>query len=170
MLPITLQMADFPVLLVGTGPAQEKRRQMLRAAGVRELHVHDGNAPSPEEIAAARLLFIAGLPLNQAEKLAAIARCHRVLVNVEDVPALCDFHVPALVRRGDLSIAISTAGKSPALAVLLRRALAARFDASWTGRLARLATLRTRLRAAGADGARVMRASERMAAPWLGRP
>lgn len=48
-----------------------------------------------------------------------------LLVNVADVPEKCNFILPALVRRGPLSIAISTSGKSPALAKKLRRELEA---------------------------------------------
>ena len=45
----------------------------------------------------------------------------KILCNVVDIPDLCDFHVPATVRRGDLQIAISTNGKCPAYAAQLRR-------------------------------------------------
>lgn len=44
-----------------------------------------------------------------------------VMVNTADQPALCDFIMPALVRRGDITIAISTGGTSPGLAARLRR-------------------------------------------------
>jgi precorrin-2 dehydrogenase/sirohydrochlorin ferrochelatase len=50
-----------------------------------------------------------------------------VLCNVVDVPHLCDFYYPAVVRRGSLQIAISTAGESPALAQRLRKELEAQF-------------------------------------------
>jgi precorrin-2 dehydrogenase/sirohydrochlorin ferrochelatase len=46
-----------------------------------------------------------------------------ILVNVADVPEKCSFILPAQVRRGDLCIAVSTAGKSPALAKKLRQSL-----------------------------------------------
>ena len=46
-----------------------------------------------------------------------------ILVNIVDVPNLCNFFVPALVNRGPLSIAISTEGKSPAFAAGIRREL-----------------------------------------------
>jgi len=48
---------------------------------------------------------------------------HQILLNVADVPEKCTFILPALVKRGALSIAISTSGKSPALAKRLRREL-----------------------------------------------
>jgi len=56
-----------------------------------------------------------------------LARRRGVLCNVVDVPELCDFYYPAVVRRGALQIAISTAGESPALAQRLRRKLEKQF-------------------------------------------
>ena len=51
------------------------------------------------------------------------AQLRGVLSNVVDVPELCDFFYPAVVRRGDLQIAISTFGQSPSLAQKLRQQL-----------------------------------------------
>ena len=51
------------------------------------------------------------------------AQARGVLVNVVDVPGQCDFFYPAVVRRGDLQIAISTSGQSPSLAQRLRQQL-----------------------------------------------
>ena len=78
------------------------------------------------ELAELRALWIAGLPEERAAELAALARAARVLVNVEDRPALCDFHSVAEVRRGDLLLTVSTAGASPGLAARIRARLAAR--------------------------------------------
>jgi precorrin-2 dehydrogenase/sirohydrochlorin ferrochelatase len=50
-----------------------------------------------------------------------------MLVNVVDVPPLCNFILPAIVRTGPLAIAISTAGASPALAKRIKREIAAAF-------------------------------------------
>jgi siroheme synthase-like protein len=50
-----------------------------------------------------------------------------MLVNVVDVPALCNFIVPAVARSGPIAIAISTAGASPALAKRMRREIAEQF-------------------------------------------
>lgn len=55
------------------------------------------------------------------------AATRQTLLNVADVPKWCNFILPATVRRGDLSIAVSTGGKSPALAKRLRRELEAGF-------------------------------------------
>ena len=50
-----------------------------------------------------------------------------MLVNVVDVPPLCNFILPAIVRSGPLAIAISTAGASPALAKRMKREIAESF-------------------------------------------
>jgi len=56
------------------------------------------------------------------------ARARGILVNSVDDPPDCDFYYPSVVRRGDLQIAISTAGKSPALAQRLREELHRQID------------------------------------------
>jgi len=61
-----------------------------------------------------------------------------VLCNVVDVPELCDFYYPAVVRRGDLQIAVSTAGQSPSLAQRIRQQLERQFGegyAAWVKQL-----------------------------------
>jgi precorrin-2 dehydrogenase / sirohydrochlorin ferrochelatase len=61
-----------------------------------------------------------------------------VLCNVVDVPEYCDFFYPAVVRRGDLQIAVSTAGQSPSLAQKIRQQLERQFGegyAAWVKQL-----------------------------------
>jgi len=55
------------------------------------------------------------------------AQARKVLCNAVDDPENCDFYYPAVVRRGDLQIAISTNGRSPALAQRLRQELEEQF-------------------------------------------
>jgi precorrin-2 dehydrogenase / sirohydrochlorin ferrochelatase len=66
------------------------------------------------------------------------ARMRSVLCNVVDVPDQCDFYYPAVVRRGDLQIAISTSGHSPSLARRIRQQLEQKFGegyAEWVREL-----------------------------------
>ena len=59
------------------------------------------------------------------------AHLRGVLCNIVDVPKLCDFYYPAVVQRGDLQIAVSTAGQSPALAQRLRQELELQFGTEY---------------------------------------
>jgi precorrin-2 dehydrogenase/sirohydrochlorin ferrochelatase len=68
-----------------------------------------------------------------------------ILCNVVDQPELCDFFVPAVVKRGDLQIAIGTEGYCPAYAGHLRKKLERTFSENHGEFLAELETLRKRL-------------------------
>lgn len=68
------------------------------------------------------------------------------LVNVVDDPAHCNFYVPSVLRRGTLTISISTGGNSPSLARRLRETLEAEFDASYEPYLSLLGELRPTVR------------------------
>jgi siroheme synthase-like protein len=70
------------------------------------------------------------------------AEARAMLVNVVDVPPLCSFILPAIVRTGPLAIAISTAGASPALAKRMKREIEAQFGEPY----ARLAVLLNEVR------------------------
>ena len=74
-----------------------------------------------------------------------------VLCNVVDVPDLCDFFYPAVVRRGDLQIAISTAGQSPSLAQKLRQQLERQFGDGYTAWVEQLGTTRRLVLASDLD-------------------
>jgi precorrin-2 dehydrogenase / sirohydrochlorin ferrochelatase len=74
------------------------------------------------------------------------AAARGVLCNAVDDPARCDFYYPAVVRRGPLQIAISTAGDSPALAQRLRRDLEKQFGPEYSGWVEHLGRERERLR------------------------
>jgi siroheme synthase-like protein len=79
---------------------------------------------------------------NERDAIAREARARGVLVNVmDDVPS-CDWAAPSIVRRGELAIAISTGGASPALAKKLRELLADAFGEEWSEVLAVLRDVR----------------------------
>jgi precorrin-2 dehydrogenase/sirohydrochlorin ferrochelatase len=80
------------------------------------------------------------------ERVAADAEAAGVLVNVVDRTSLCDFIAPAVVRRDDLVIAISTSGASPALAKRLRRQLEDELGPEYALALQLLGRLRARLK------------------------
>ncbi len=77
------------------------------------------------------------------------AREKRVLVNAVDQPPDCDFIVPSILKRGDLQIAISTSGKSPALARRIRKSLEAQFGQEYETFLAMMGRLRKEILSLG---------------------
>jgi precorrin-2 dehydrogenase / sirohydrochlorin ferrochelatase len=70
------------------------------------------------------------------------AQQRNILCNVVDVPDLCDFYYPAVVRRGDLQIAISTGGQSPSLAQKIRQQLEKQFGPAYAAWVAELGETR----------------------------
>lgn len=79
--------------------------------------------------------------------IAAAARCHRALVNVVDDAAHGDFIVPSVLRRGPLQIAVSTSGRSPALARDIRHRLEALFSPDFGSAVERVGQARAAARA-----------------------
>jgi len=83
------------------------------------------------------------------DRIAADCRARGIMVNIVDDPGRCDFILPSLVRRGSLSIAVSTDGKSPALARKLREDLSDRFGPEYECYLDLLGWLREIIIAGG---------------------
>lgn len=140
MLPIVLNPVSARVGLIGAGEALLRRDALLAAAGFEPLRLAPGDSLSGISV-----LFVAGLDLNLSREWAERARAGGILVNVEDVPDLCDFHVPAIHRRGDLTFSVSTKGRSPALARRLREWLEDKFGPEWNEHLEELGDARDRL-------------------------
>lgn len=69
----------------------------------------------------------------------------KMLCNIADVPDACNFILPSIVQRGDLIIAISTSGSSPAFAKTLRKELKARYGEEYGDLLALMSAIRSRL-------------------------
>lgn len=100
---------------------------------------------SPGDVKGALLVIAA---TNSSDVNGAVFRAcrkHRVLCNAVDDPKHCDFFYPAVVRRGPLEIAISTSGRSPALAARLRRELGAQFGREWSSWVEHLGAMRRQI-------------------------
>ena len=147
MLPITLTPHRLKAALIGQGDALVRRQALLSEAEV-EARLLPQDVPD-EALAGLNLLFVAGLDEGESRALATRARALNVLVNIEDVLPLCDFHVPAIVRRGVLLLTVSTGGQVPGLSRRLREDLADQFGPEWTARLRNLAKARARWRSEG---------------------
>lgn len=133
--PVVLDLRDVSVLVVGAGPIAARKVQGLHGAGaqvrvvamvvsaaldrttVAELRERPYE---PDDLDGVRLVITAtGDPVVDA-RVAADADARGIWVNAADQPADCSFILPAIARRGRLSIAVSTDGASPALARRLR--------------------------------------------------
>lgn len=144
MLPIVLSDEFTAIGLAGSGDGHARRAALLAEAGVHPVPVSlDGALPR------IGILFVAGLDHAASVALAARARAAGILVNVEDVPELCDFHVPAIVRRGDLMLTVSTGGQAPGLARRLREWLEGRFGPEWKLHMEEVSAARAGWRADG---------------------
>ena len=147
MLPLILHPVNLRTGLAGRGAERDRRAALLAEAGVEARLLPE--AVSDAHLAPLQILFVAGLPESEARELATRARALGVLVNVEDVLPLCDFHVPAMVRRGDLLLTASTGAQVPGLARALRESLADQFGPEWTERLKELGLARAKWRSQG---------------------
>lgn len=101
-------------------------------------------AARPRDLTRAFLVFAATDDAQVNRTMAEKVRGAGGLVNVADAPAACNFLVPAVVRQGDLTIAISTGGGSPALAKRLRQRLEATIGPEYDAFLKALRELRAR--------------------------
>lgn len=161
--PINLDIRGRRVVVVGGGTVSARKCLSLLDAGARitviapELddrlmalleqgeisHLARGFAPG--DLAGAFLVFAAtdSPAINAA--VAEEAKARGILADIADAPELGDFTLPAIARRGDLQIAVSTGGKSPALARRIRDELAARYGPEYEAALVLLGTLREKL-------------------------
>jgi uroporphyrin-III C-methyltransferase/precorrin-2 dehydrogenase/sirohydrochlorin ferrochelatase len=164
-LPTFFDLKGKPVVVIGATPVALERVRLALAAGAsvrvfanelspegRLLVASPGvawlpGAPSREDFQRAALAFIAGGDGDADRAAAETARAASVPVNVVDQPEVSDFIMPAIVRRGDVAIGISTGGAAPALARLVREAVERVLPAR-LGDLARFAgALRGRIKA-----------------------
>jgi uroporphyrin-III C-methyltransferase/precorrin-2 dehydrogenase/sirohydrochlorin ferrochelatase len=139
--PAFLRLTGKKVVVVGSDPAAERKARALARCGALVKRVAARRFSARDLDGAALAVCSSGDELLNA-RVSRLCRGRGVWANVVDRPALCDFIAPAVVRRGPVSVAISTGGASPFLARLLRR----RLEGAATQADARLASTLARLR------------------------
>jgi siroheme synthase-like protein len=115
-----LDLSAKRVVVIGES---DQKVEALRAAGA---DVVTAQVYEPSLLDDAWLVIV--VDRSQGERVFADASARRIFCNVEDVPELCTFILPALHRRGPITVAVSTGGASPALAQWLRDRFAAQVD------------------------------------------
>jgi precorrin-2 dehydrogenase/sirohydrochlorin ferrochelatase len=113
-----------------------------------------GRAYQPGDLAGARLVVAATDDAATNEAVWNEAQALGCLVNVVDDPPHCNVHIPATLRRGALTISISTGGNSPSLARRIRQALEQQVDAAYEPYLDLLGELRPLVQEQVADPGR----------------
>ena len=165
MLPLFVDVSRLRLVVAGNGEATRRRLRLLEEAGAEQVRVFadepsaalaaeagarlERRWPTREELVQAQLLFIADAPAPVRSSLSREARLLGVLVHVEDEPALSDAQMPAVLRRGALTLAVSTGGASPAFATRVRDFLGSLFGPEWGNRLEEVSRQRRAWRDAG---------------------
>jgi precorrin-2 dehydrogenase/sirohydrochlorin ferrochelatase len=169
LFPMFLKLKGRRVLVVGAGKVGEPkiaglldtgaliRVVSLEASAVVLNWAQEGRielelrAFSADDLEGAFLAVVATSSRSLNERVYQEAQRREVLCNVVDVPDLCDFFYPAVVRRGDLQIAVSTAGQSPSLAQKIRQQLDKQFGPAYAEWVAELGETRKIILASDLD-------------------
>ncbi len=172
---VNLQLKDRDVLVVGAGTVAARKIAGLLAAGARVRVVAPAACEAVKRLAAqddiefAKREYRSGdvehaflvMAATDDEALnatvSADAARRGCLVNVADRPALCTVTLPAVVRRGDLTLAVATNGRCPAMARALREELEARYGNHYGQALALMGCLRDGMLSLGWDSPRIQR-------------
>ena len=148
--PVMLQLDGRRAVVIGEGAVRERKPEGLLAGGAAEVlvvattpaaHLDELEALDrvrverrpwrPEDLDGAAICVAWSARPEVRDAIASAARERGVWVNVMDDVPNCDFAAPAVVRRGELILAIGTGGASPALARRLREELGERFGEHW---------------------------------------
>ena len=183
--PVALDLAFRRAVVIGGGAiAIEKARGLVECGAVVTMIAADPGADA-EELAAHGAITLRrrgywpgdlegmSLAIDASEDewthatCAGEARTHGVLLNVVDRPEYCDFHAPAIVRRGPLRVAISTSGESPAIASALRARLERLVGDEWEPLTALVGRTRRGLRSRRVPRDRQERAYGRLLRPEI---
>jgi uroporphyrin-III C-methyltransferase/precorrin-2 dehydrogenase/sirohydrochlorin ferrochelatase len=168
--PVVLHLAGEPVVVVGAGPVAERKVDALLESQARVTVIAPEATPGLQahaargairlvargyqagDLAGCRLAYVATDEAAVSRAVHAEASARGIWLNVADQPALCGFTAPAVVRQGDLVVAVSTGGASPALARLVRERLERELGPEYAAALTVLGRVRDRLREEGALG------------------
>lgn len=158
--PVFLRVAERPCLVIGGGAVAEQKTESLLKAAARVTVIsprvtstlatlaatqqvtHHARAYRRGDLRGFLLAYAATDDQHVQAQIAEEAATTGVLLNVVDRPQLCHFIVPATMERGDLIIAASTSGASPALAKRVRRELEECFGPEYAVALELLRRLR----------------------------
>jgi precorrin-2 dehydrogenase/sirohydrochlorin ferrochelatase len=169
LFPMFLKLAGRQCLVVGAGKVGEPKIAGLLETGAlirvvaldaspavrdwaREGKIElELRAFTPDDLDGAFLAVVATNSRSLNERVYHEAQRRCVLCNVVDVPDLCDFFYPSVVRRGDLQIAISTSGQSPSLAQKIRQQLEKQFGPAYAAWVAELGETRKLILASDLD-------------------
>ena len=181
MLPVVLDLTGRVVVVVGGGPVGRRKARAAADAGA-AVRVVDPQPPDglpgvlwiaepyrSDHLDGAALAFACATPGVNA-RVAADAKARGLWVNSASDPVQGDCFLPAVVRRGELTLAVSTGGASPALARRIRDKLEADFDAAFAEWVQLLNELRPEVLATVADPERRRTLLDTLADwPWLAR-
>lgn len=166
--PVCLDISNERCVVVGGGAVAERKVISLLECGAKVVLVAKDLTPElrvmkdagkiervsdnyKEEYLEGAFLVIGATDREDInERISMDARDRGILVNIVDVPARCNFIVPSVFRRGDLLVAVSTGGKSPALARRLREEIEERYGPEYGTLLEIMGDLRGRIIARGA--------------------
>lgn len=169
LFPIFLKLEGKGCLVVGAGKVGEPKIAGLLDTGACIRVVAIDASPSvcewarsgkielelrpfqPSDLEGTFLAVVATASRTLNERVYSEAQKRGVLCNVVDVPDLCDFYYPSVVRRGDLQIAVSTAGQSPSLAQNIRQQLEKQFGPGYAAWVAELGETRKLILASDLD-------------------
>ncbi len=149
LFPIILNIIDKDCLVVGGGKVALRKIKSLLQAGAKIRVISPEFLSDINKLAENNLIKLfkknfeekdIGCPflvisatnnIDINKKVAEMCFNRNIPVNVIDDPSLCTFQIPAVVKRGDLNIAVSTGGKSPMLAANLRKKLEGQFGVEY---------------------------------------
>lgn len=150
--PINLKLEDKKVLIVGAGKVALRKFKRLSTttaqikvvspdfnpgfdpylAQNRDRYIFLKRKFKKEDLIKQDLIFIATNKTELNKEIAFLAKKQKALINVADNSAKSDFNVPALFKRGDLNLTISSGGNLPALAKNIRKKLENQFGIEYS--------------------------------------